>query len=169
VRKIAAEWARPIARPLWQPDRAERWESNRRGLKSTAESFLIQLQTYCPAAVHPLGRYDCCQASELLADTEVSRVHALIIQVRDRLLAINTASSNRQFLDGRPVSVAELRDGAMWMLGASGRLGFPSSVTRYICDEQRLASVIPVRSYEWFPVSPRRAARIPRAMIARPG
>ncbi len=68
-----------------------------------------------------LGRYDRCQSSELLAPLEVSRVHALVVQVRDRLLVIDTASTNGLFVDGQAVRVAELREGATFAMGMSAR------------------------------------------------
>jgi hypothetical protein len=48
-----------------------------------------------------LGRYDRCQGWDLLAHTEVSRVHALIIQLRDRLVAVDTASTNGTLVDSQ--------------------------------------------------------------------
>lgn len=40
-----------------------------------------------------LGRYERCDTREL-GDTSISRVHALLLNVNDRLLAIDTASTN---------------------------------------------------------------------------
>jgi hypothetical protein len=69
-----------------------------------------------------LGRYDRCQGWDVLADTEVRRVHALIIQLRDRLVAIDTASTNGTFVDNQRVRLVELRDGMPLALGTSGRV-----------------------------------------------
>ncbi|MBA3396316.1 MAG: FHA domain-containing protein [Deltaproteobacteria bacterium] len=41
-----------------------------------------------------LGRYDRCNGAPILADHSLSRVHALLVHVDDRLLLIDTASTN---------------------------------------------------------------------------
>jgi hypothetical protein len=69
-----------------------------------------------------LGRYDRCHSWDLLADTEVSRVHALVIQLRDRLVAIDTASTNGTFAGNQRVRLVEPRDGMPLGLGVSGRV-----------------------------------------------
>jgi hypothetical protein len=71
-----------------------------------------------------LGRYDRCQGWDVLADTEVSRVHALIVQLRHRLVAVDTASTNGTFLGTHRVRVAELWDGMPLGLGCRGESGF---------------------------------------------
>jgi hypothetical protein len=67
-----------------------------------------------------LGRYDRCQGWELLADPEVSRVHALVIQLRDRLVAVDTASTHGTFVGSEQVRAVELRHGMTLRLAISG-------------------------------------------------
>lgn len=53
-----------------------------------------------------LGRYGRCDLMDAAAeDHSLSRVHALLMQVDDRLLLIDTASSNGTFERGEPVRV----------------------------------------------------------------
>jgi len=49
-----------------------------------------------------LGRYARCDGAELCRDHLVSRVHALLLLTEDRLIAIDTASSNGTREAGRP-------------------------------------------------------------------
>jgi hypothetical protein len=49
-----------------------------------------------------LGRYARCDGSALLDDASLSRVHILLLQVDDALLAIDTASRNGTHLVGQP-------------------------------------------------------------------
>lgn len=56
-----------------------------------------------------LGRYNRCDCTEAAGeDHSLSRVHALLMQVDDRLLLIDTASSNGTFEKGQPVRVVVL-------------------------------------------------------------
>jgi hypothetical protein len=65
-----------------------------------------------------LGRYPRCDASRLVDDGSLSRVHALLIQVDDTLLAIDTASRNGMRSPGAPdTRVIELVDGSEVELG----------------------------------------------------
>jgi hypothetical protein len=53
-----------------------------------------------------IGRYDRCDATDAAhEDTSISRVHALLIRIEDRLLLIDTASSNGTFERGEQVRV----------------------------------------------------------------
>ncbi len=56
-----------------------------------------------------LGRYDRCDVMEAAGEDEsLSRVHALLIQVDDRLLLIDTASTNGTFQNGERTRIVEL-------------------------------------------------------------
>ncbi len=56
-----------------------------------------------------IGRYDRCDAKDIATDdSSLSRVHALLIRVEDRLLLIDTASSNGTFDKGEQVRVVVL-------------------------------------------------------------
>jgi hypothetical protein len=79
-----------------------------------------------------IGRYDRCDAKDIATDdTSLSRVHALLMRVEDRLLLIDTASSNGTFEKGQQVRVVvidadtELRLGkktyARWRTINSGK------------------------------------------------
>jgi pSer/pThr/pTyr-binding forkhead associated (FHA) protein len=51
-------------------------------------------------------------------------VHALLLQVGQRLVAVDTASTNGTLVDGTALArVAALEDGSTLTLGCSGRLG----------------------------------------------
>jgi pSer/pThr/pTyr-binding forkhead associated (FHA) protein len=53
-----------------------------------------------------LGRYGRCDLTEAAGeDTSLSRVHALLMQFEDRLLLVDTASSNGTFERGERVRV----------------------------------------------------------------
>ncbi len=53
-----------------------------------------------------IGRYDRCDAKDIAGDdTSLSRVHALLMRVEDRLLLLDTASSNGTFERGEQVRV----------------------------------------------------------------
>jgi hypothetical protein len=53
-----------------------------------------------------LGRYHRCDATEAASDDHsLSRVHALLMQVDDRLLLVDTASTNGTFERGQPARV----------------------------------------------------------------
>ncbi|MBA3454711.1 MAG: FHA domain-containing protein [Deltaproteobacteria bacterium] len=53
-----------------------------------------------------IGRYSRCDATEAAhEDHSLSRVHALLIQVDDRLLLVDTASTNGTFAHGEPARV----------------------------------------------------------------
>jgi hypothetical protein len=53
-----------------------------------------------------IGRYDRCDAKDIATDdTSLSRVHALLMRVEDRLLLLDTASSNGTFEKGQQVRV----------------------------------------------------------------
>ena len=56
-----------------------------------------------------LGRYERCDATAAVGDdTSLSRVHALLIQAGDRLLMVDTASSNGTFDRGERVRLVQL-------------------------------------------------------------
>jgi FHA domain len=48
-----------------------------------------------------LGRYARCDGAALLEDPAMSRVHALLVQIDDALLIVDTASRNGTFLPGQ--------------------------------------------------------------------
>jgi len=53
-----------------------------------------------------IGRYDRCDAKDIAGDdTSLSRVHALLMRIEDRLLLLDTASSNGTFERGQQVRV----------------------------------------------------------------
>lgn len=51
-----------------------------------------------------LGRYARCDGAALLEDPSLSRVHAMLLAVDDRLLVIDTASRNGTWESGKPSS-----------------------------------------------------------------
>lgn len=51
-----------------------------------------------------LGRYARCDGAALLEDMSMSRVHALLLQIQDSLMVIDTASRNGTFLPGQPAA-----------------------------------------------------------------
>ena len=51
-----------------------------------------------------LGRYARCDAAAILEDASMSRVHAMLIQIDDTLLLIDTASRNGTFQPGHPAA-----------------------------------------------------------------
>lgn len=70
-----------------------------------------------------LGRYTRCDSAQLVDDPLLSRVHALLVQTRAGLLAIDTASSYGIRLAGGPAQrVVELPDRAELELGRSTRV-----------------------------------------------
>jgi hypothetical protein len=70
-----------------------------------------------------IGRYDRCASAPLADDQSLSRVHALLIQIDDRLLAVDTASINGTRLIGEHRSrVLELSDGTELQLGKATRV-----------------------------------------------
>jgi hypothetical protein len=71
-----------------------------------------------------LGRYSRCSvATQLLRrDDTVSRVHLLLLKENDRVLAIDTASSNGTSVDGVPISAVELPEQATIELGTGNLL-----------------------------------------------
>lgn len=67
-----------------------------------------------------LGRYDRCEASGIVLDSSVSRVHALLLLVDDRLLAIDIASTNGTRRAGAPdAHVIEVEHEMLLELGDS--------------------------------------------------
>lgn len=65
-----------------------------------------------------LGRYNRCDVTEAaVEDHSLSRVHALLIQNGDRLLMIDTASSNGTFERGKPARVVVLEGDTELRLG----------------------------------------------------
>jgi hypothetical protein len=73
------------------------------------------------AALHDgilLGRYPRCDGAPSSDDALVSRVHALLIQLDEVILAIDLASSNGTFVrGGSPARVLAVRDGTELQLG----------------------------------------------------
>lgn len=51
-----------------------------------------------------LGRYARCDGAALLEDQAMSRVHALLLQIDDALIVVDTASRNGTFLRGQPAA-----------------------------------------------------------------
>lgn len=67
-----------------------------------------------------IGRYPRCDGRWLDDEPSLSRVHALLLRVGDRLLAIDVASTNgTRFSGGSDARVLELRHGAEMELGES--------------------------------------------------
>lgn len=65
-----------------------------------------------------IGRYDRCDATDIATDdTSLSRVHALLMRVEDRLLLVDTASSNGTFEKGQQVRVVVLEADTELRLG----------------------------------------------------
>jgi hypothetical protein len=53
-----------------------------------------------------IGRYERCDAKDVAGDdTSLSRVHALLMRIEDRLLLIDTASSNGTFEKGQQIRI----------------------------------------------------------------
>jgi hypothetical protein len=70
-----------------------------------------------------LGRYDRCASAPLADDRSLSRVHALLIQIDERLLMVDTASIHGTRLNGQRRSrVLELSDGTEVQLGKATRV-----------------------------------------------
>lgn len=70
-----------------------------------------------------LGRYARCDGAGLATDESMSRVHLLLAHLDDRLLAIDTASTNgTRFPGGVERRVVELTDNAELELGANTRV-----------------------------------------------
>jgi hypothetical protein len=82
--------------------------------------------TVGPAALRDgllVGRYTRCDSSQLIDDISLSRVHMLLLEVGDALLAIDTASSNGVRLLGCPDErVLAVPDRADLGLGTSTRM-----------------------------------------------
>ena len=51
-----------------------------------------------------LGRYARCDAAAILEDPSMSRVHAMLLQIDDALMVIDTASTNGSFVPGHPAA-----------------------------------------------------------------
>jgi hypothetical protein len=67
-----------------------------------------------------LGRYDRCDATGFALDESVSRVHALLLQVDERLLLIDVASTNGTRVAGAPdVRILEVEHDTVIELGHS--------------------------------------------------
>ncbi len=65
-----------------------------------------------------LGRYGRCDATEAAGEDEsLSRVHALLIQIEDRLVLIDTASTNGTFERGQPARIVVMESGTELRLG----------------------------------------------------
>lgn len=70
-----------------------------------------------------LGRYARCDGAALLEDPSLSRVHALLIQVDDSLLVVDTASRNGTYLPGQPAArVIPVSSGSEIHLGKHTRI-----------------------------------------------
>ena len=70
-----------------------------------------------------LGRYERCASAAIADDASLSRVHALLIQVDDRLLLVDTASSNGTRVVGdHRARVIELDGATELQLGRATRL-----------------------------------------------
>lgn len=68
-----------------------------------------------------LGRYDRCGA-QLVADPSLSRVHALLVQLDDRLLVVDTASTFGTRMHGRDARVFEITHGSELELAEETRV-----------------------------------------------
>lgn len=65
-----------------------------------------------------IGRYDRCDAKDIAGDdTSLSRVHALLMRIEDRLLLLDTASSNGTFERGEQVRVVVIEADTELRLG----------------------------------------------------
>lgn len=65
-----------------------------------------------------LGRYDRCDAKDIATDdTSLSRVHALLMRIEDRLMLVDTASSNGTFEKGQQVRVVVIESDTELRLG----------------------------------------------------
>lgn len=65
-----------------------------------------------------IGRYDRCDAKDIAGDdTSLSRVHALLMRIEDRLLLIDTASSNGTFEKGQQIRVVVIESDTELRLG----------------------------------------------------
>lgn len=70
-----------------------------------------------------LGRYNRCDLTEAAGeDTSLSRVHALLIQFEERLLLVDTASSNGTFEDGARARVVVVEPDTELRLGKKTHL-----------------------------------------------
>ncbi len=65
-----------------------------------------------------IGRYDRCDAKDICGDdTSLSRVHALLMRIEDRLLLLDTASSNGTFEKGQQIRVVVIEADTEMRLG----------------------------------------------------
>jgi hypothetical protein len=65
-----------------------------------------------------IGRYARCDSAQLVDDPSLSRVHALVIQIEDRVMVVDTASTNGTRIAGEPrTRVIELRGATDLLLG----------------------------------------------------
>jgi hypothetical protein len=70
-----------------------------------------------------LGRYERCASAPLADDPSLSRVHALLIQIDDRLLIVDTASTHgTRLIGGHRSRVLEVADGTELLLGRATRV-----------------------------------------------
>lgn len=70
-----------------------------------------------------LGRYARCDGAQLLDDEQMSRVHALLVQIDDSLILVDTASRNGTFVAGQqPARVIQVASGADINLGKHTRI-----------------------------------------------
>lgn len=65
------------------------------------------------------GRYERCDNDGLtvLSNGRISRVHMLLIEIANRVYAIDAASTNGIWVDGQERRVVPLKVGRQWMLG----------------------------------------------------
>ncbi|MFN0247777.1 MAG: FHA domain-containing protein [Kofleriaceae bacterium] len=101
------------------------------GMKLVQGDVAGYLELYCPTKNVTLaigesalkdgvliGRYDRCDAKDIATDdTSLSRVHALLMRVEDRLLLLDTASSNGTFEKGEQVRVVVIDSDTELRLG----------------------------------------------------
>ena len=70
-----------------------------------------------------LGRYARCDGATLLEDPSLSRVHAMLLQVEDALIVVDTASRTGTFLPGEaPARVVAVRPSSEIHLGKHTRI-----------------------------------------------
>jgi hypothetical protein len=70
-----------------------------------------------------VGRYGRCGIELGGADLGISRVHLLLFRVEERIIAVDTASTNGIWLEGRRVPSAVLESGVRLRIGIRSSIG----------------------------------------------
>ena len=76
-----------------------------------------------------VGRYDRCKLRLMDRDSQISRVHALLVRVGGAVWAIDTGSTNGLSLDGQPISAAPLGPGSRLALTERASIAWRRRVT----------------------------------------